>query len=235
MTVVLDLPKAWRALLLAVCAVVTFLAVPVGGSASALDGYRADLLCSEGKEAGWTVGSVMATGKLARLDVDLGKAGLFTLLVDGDAGRMRVLSQMLKGYAETSLEGDPHNWRDILRSASSMLLPQTLGMVSLLEKSSEELGREKLAGYEAAKSLHVFTLGFMGSFRDITVLVWEHPDVAPFPLKVQIVEDSRTRSGSAWLGNICAESVEGEKFSVPQGYTRFTSVLDLILYALAAF
>ena len=177
----------------------------------------------------------MTSGEQARLDVRLGKAGDFVLLVDGEARRMRVLSQKLKGYVETSIEGDAHNWRDLLTSASSMLVPQTLGMVSLTERSREELGREKLEGHDAIMSRHVFTLGFLGSYRDISVIVWESAVSAPFPIKAEVLEDSRTRGGAVWLGGIRPVPGAEEAFSVPEGFTRFTSVLDLILYALSEF
>ena len=177
----------------------------------------------------------MRSGELARLDVRLGKAGDFTLLVDMTGRKMSVLSQRLKAYVQTDIAGDAHSWRDLVRSASSVLLPQTFGMVFFQEKSCTELGREQVQGYEALKSRFVFTLGFMGSFRDITVDVWESASLLPFPLKAEIAEDGKTRGGSVWLEHIEAVCVEKEHFFIPEGFTRFTSVMDLILYALSAF
>ena len=176
----------------------------------------------------------MRSGELARLDVRLGKAGDFTLLVDMTGRKMSVLSQRLKAYVQTDIAGDAHSWRDLVRSASSVLLPQTFGMVFFQEKSCTELEREQVQGYEALKSRFVFTLGFMGSFREITVDVWDSKEFAPFPLKAEILEDARTRGGKAWLASIEAVREGKELFLLPEGYTRFTSVLDLILYALSA-
>ena len=171
----------------------------------------------------------------ARLDVRLGKAGYFTLLVDMQGGRMRVLSQKLKAYVETAVDGDAHSWLDLVRSASSVMLPQTLGMVSFQEQSCEEKGRELWNGVEAVKSRRVFRLCFMGSCRDITFDVWESRDIVPFPLKVEVIEDGRTRGGSVWLESIETVKSPEKEFLVPEGFTRFTSVLDLVLYALSAF
>jgi hypothetical protein len=108
-------------------------------------------------------------------------------------------------------------------------------MVSFQEQSSEEKGRELWNGIEAVKSRCVFKLGFMGSYRDITFDVWESRDIAPFPLKVEVIEDGRTRGGSVWLKGIEYVKIPEKDFLVPEDFTRFTSVLDLILYALSAF
>lgn len=225
--------SAFRTFLTACTAVLfacTLLAVPC--TAPAAD-FQADLLYSDSDTKPRKGGTAMAQGTQARLDVRLGKAGDFTLLVDREARRMRVLSQRLKGYVETTAEGPLDSWRDILRNASSVLMPQTLGMVSLAEKSSSALGRERLEGLEAEKSRHVFTLGFLGSFRDLTVVVWENARVSPFPLKAEVVEDERTESGAIWLGSI-KDAPASADFAVPAGFTRFTSILDLLLYALSA-
>ena len=179
-------------------------------------------------------GEAMVCGRHARLDVQLGKAGLFTLLVDGEAGKMQVLSQRLKGYVESRVEGEGRNWRELVRSASAVLMPQTLGMVSFEEKSYRELGRESVEGYEALKSRCVFSLGFMGSYRDITVDVWESEAFAPFPLKVAVLDDKSTQGGAAWLDAVQPLKEGRDAFLLPAGYTRFGSVLDLILYALSA-
>lgn len=176
-------------------------------------------------------GEAILAGSKARLDARLGKAGQFTLIVDRAAAKMQLLSHRLKGYVESKLDGSAQNWRDIVRSASSMLMPQTLGMVSFEEKSCIEQGRERLLGYEAVKSRCVFTLGFMGSFRTITMEVWESPAFAPFPLKVSVVGDKDTHGAEVWFEDIKPMKEEGD-FLPPEGYTRFSSVFDLILYVL---
>ena len=112
-----------------------------------------------------------------------------------------------------------------------MLMPQTLGMVSFEEKSCIEQGRELVQGYEAVKSRCVFTLGFMGSYRSITMEVWESPAFAPFPLKVSVIGDKNTHGAVVWFEGIKPLKEEVDFFP-PEGYTRFSSVLDLILYAI---
>jgi hypothetical protein len=176
-------------------------------------------------------GEAMLAGNKSRLDARLGKAGLFTLLVDRESGKMQLLSHRLKGCVESKLDENARNWRDIVRSVSSMLMPQTLGMVSFEEKSCIEQGRERVQGYEAVKSRCVFTLGFMGSFRTITMEVWESPVFAPFPLKVSVIGDRDTHGAVLWFEKV--QPVKEEvSFLPPEGYTRFSSVLDLILYAI---
>lgn len=225
----------FRAFLLAASVLVAVLLIPFSSYAAPYADFRAGLEYKDGKHPAQSCGSAAVSGELARLDVRLGKAGFFTLLIDMKSGRMQVLSQKLKAYVETSVDGDAHSWRELVRGASSVLLPQTLGMVSFQEKSCHEQGRELLNGFDSVKSRCVFKLGFMGSYRDITFDVWESRDIVPFPLKVEVIEDGRTRGGSVWLEGIERVKSPEEGFYVPESFTRFTSVLDLILYALSAF
>ena len=201
-------------------------------SDAAAQGLRAELRYQEEGKNVRVGGEAAVSGKKARLDSRLGKAGLFTLLVDREAGKMQVLSHRLKGYVETHLDGEARSWRDLVRSASAVLMPQTFGLVSFDEKSCKELGRERVEGYEAVKSHCVFTLGFMGAYRDIAMDVWEGPDFAPFPLKVVVIGDHKTRGAEIWFSGIQAMKGKGD-FHLPEGYTRFGSVLDLILFALS--
>ena len=226
---------SFRALFLAAVFLLAAFLMPFPANAASYADFRSALEYKDGKHPAKHCGAAAVSGELARLDVRLGKAGYFTLLVDMQGGRMRVLSQKLKAYVETSVDGDAHSWRDLVRSASSVMLPQTLGMVSFQEKSCEEQGRELWSGVEAVKSRCVFKLGFMGSYRDIMFDVWESRDIVPFPLKIEVIEDSRTRGGSVWLKGIETVKSPEKDFLVPEDFTRFTSVLDLILYALSAF
>ena len=173
----------------------------------------------------------MLAGNKARLDARLGKAGQFTLLVDREAGKMQLLSHRLKGYVQSKVDGGAQSWRDIVRSASAMFMPQTLGMVSFEEKLCIEQGREQVQGCEAVKSRCVFMLGFMGSYRTITMDVWENPAFAPFPLKVSVIGDKDTHGVEVWFENV-QPAKDDVSFLPPEGYTRFSSVLDLILYAI---
>lgn len=197
--------------------------------------FHADLVYEDEGRPARACGSAMTAGAFARFDVRLGKAGDFTLLVDMEGRMIRVLSQRLKAYVETKLEGDPRSWRDLVKSCSSILMPQTLGMVSLEEKDRRVLGREVVQGYTAERSRNVFRLGFLGSCRDITADVWESDVLVPFPLKVEILESRDTRRGSAYLIGITPSKGREEFFQVPEDFTRYSSVMDLILYALSAF
>ena len=176
-------------------------------------------------------GEAVLAGNKSRLDARLGKAGLFTLLVDRESGKMQLLSHRLKGYVESKVDGSAQNWRDLVRSVSSMLMPQTLGMVSFEEKLCIEQGREQVQGCEAVKSRCVFMLGFMGSYRTITMDVWESPAFAPLPLKVSVIGDKDTRGADVWFEGLKPLKEEVDFFP-PEEYTRFSSVLDLILYAI---
>jgi len=217
-----------------VLVLLAFLLTAFSAQAAPREDYRAVVKCQDGVRDAQSIGRVMTNGSHGRLDVRLGKAGDFSLLVDGEEKKLLVLSHRLKAYVESAVEGDALSWRGLVHSVSSVLLPQTLGLVSFQEKSCQELGRERVGRHEAEKSRCVFTLGFMGSYRDVTVDVWDSKAFVSFPLKVEVIEDERTRGGKAWLADIEPVREGKELFLLPEGYTRFTSVLDLILYALSA-
>jgi len=197
--------------------------------------FRAEVRCQNMKRQAELCGIARHSDGLARLDVRLGKAGEFVLLADMEAKNLRVFSQRLKAYVEFPIVGDPRSWRDIVKSASAVVMPQTLGMVSIEEKLHEELGCERVQGYRAEKSRSMFELSFMGSLRRVTLLSWDSEELAPFPLKIQIVPSQDTREGSVWLSDIVAERAPEQNFMLPEGAIRYTSIMDLILYALAAF
>ncbi len=220
-------------LLLAVLAAVLLWMTPAVAAPHA--DFHATLVYEDEGGPARACGFAMTAGSCARLDVRLGMAGEFTMLVDMEARMVRVLSQRLKAYVETELVGDPRNWRDLVRSCSAILLPQTLGMVSLEEKERKVLGSEVVQGYAAERSRNVFRLGFLGSYRNITVDVWESDILVPFPLKAEVLASRETRKGSAYLTDITPSKEGEELFCVPEGFTRYSSVLDLILYALSAF
>ena len=212
------------------CLMLAFLLAPLPAEAGG-DKLHAELWYQEEGKDARCGGEAILAGNKARLDARLGKAGQFTLFVDREAGKMQLLSHRLKGYVESKLEASAQNWHDIVRSVSAMLMPQTLGMVTFEEKSCIGQGRELVQGYDAIKSRCVFTLGFMGSYRTITIDIWESPAFTPFPLKVSVVGDKDTHGAVLWFEGI--KPVGGEvDFLPPEGYTRFSSVLDLILYAL---
>ena len=89
------LKRAARAL----CALCFGLAVCFSSSsaqAAAYADFRADVQYRlDGKNVK-NCGSVMSSGPFARMDLDLGSAGGFTLLIDTREHMLRVLSQRLK-------------------------------------------------------------------------------------------------------------------------------------------
>jgi hypothetical protein len=197
--------------------------------------FRAGIEYSDSGREARTCGTAAASGTRARMDVELGRVGVFTLLTDVESRQMYVLSQKLKAYVKVPVEGDPRSWRDLVASASSAIMPQSLGLVGIRETEREELGREQVQGYSAEKSRSVFEISFMGTVRQITVDVWENGLFAPFPLKVSVLESRNSREGSAWLTDIEAARTPDAELAVPEEFTRYTSVMDLLLFALTAF
>ena len=182
-----------------------------------------------------TCGTAMSSGDFARMDLDLGSAGAFTLLVDTREHMMRVLSRRLKAYVEIPVLGDPRDWRSLIKSAAAAVMPQSMGMISLQEKESSVIGRDNWQGYAVVKTRNVFEAGFMGNVRRFTVEVWEYDAFAPFPMRARAEETSATHGGVAALTNIVAEQAADSMFRIPEEFTRYSSVMDLFLYALTAF
>ena len=205
-----------------------------GWAASPYAGFRSAVAYSENGRDSGRCGTAMASDEHARLDVEFRKVGAFTLLVDAEERRLYVLSQKLKAYVSMELEGDARSWRDLVESASAAIMPQSLGLVSIKEIRREELGRRTVLGHAAEGSRSVFELMFMGVVRQFTVEAWDSGAVSPFPLKVSLPAGQEAQAGSAWLEDVASVRVPESEFMVPEHFTRYTSVMDLLLYALTA-
>jgi len=206
-----------------------------GEAASSSADFNAQIQYRVGEKPSHVCGTASSVQNFARMDVDLRKTGRLSILVDMRAGRMQAVAHTLKAYAEIPVTGDPRNWRDLLKSISSVLMPQSLGMVGLVEKETKYLGKASWQGFSARKSRVVFEASFMGKNRTFPLEVWESSVFAPFPLRIIAPETKETYGGSAWLSNIEATENSEQFFKVPEGYTRYPSVMDLFLYALTAF
>lgn len=220
-------------LLLGVC--LLLLAAAPSALAAAYADFRSDIeVRVDGRESR-TCGTAMSSGYSSRLDLNIGSAGQFTLLVDSREHMLRVLSQRLKAYVEIPVSGDSRDWRSLVKSAAAAVMPQSMGMITLQEKECVSLGKDNWQGYAVQKTRNVFEAGFMGSVHRFTFEVWENEAFAPFPMFARAEETSATHGGTAALVNIVAEQAADSMFRIPEGFTRYSSVLDLFLYALTAF
>ncbi len=220
-------------LLLGVC--VILLAVAPSAFAAAYADFRSDIEVRVDGRNSRTCGTAMSSGSNARLDLTIGTAGQFTVLVDSREHMLRVLSQRLKAYVEIPVSGDPRDWRSIVKSAAAAVMPQSMGMITLQEKECVPVGKDNWQGYSVQKTRNVFEAGFMGSVHRFTLEVWENEAFSPFPMFARAEETSATHGGTAALVNIVAEQAADSMFRIPEGFTRYTSVMDLFLYALTAF
>ena len=214
------------------CAVSGFLLWP--SVTLAYESFQADVLCAYGSRGEFVCGDVMARGDFARMDVTLNKVGEFSLLVDVESRKMRILSRKLKAYVEIFLDSTADNWRELLMSAASAVMPQSLGLVSLYEKDSQDLGKVRWQGVSVKRSRHDFEATFMGKSRRFTIETWEADKYQPFPVKAMLIGKGGDASGSARLAKVRNTGPRKEVFSLPEGYVRYTSIMDLLLYALTA-
>ena len=206
-----------------------------GAHAAAYADFRADVQFQREGKVVRSCGSAMSSGPYARMDIDLDKVGAFSFIVDTREHMLRVLSHRLKAYVEIPVSGDPRDWRALVKSAAAAVIPQSMGMISLQEKETVSLGRDNWQGYPVQKYRSVFDAGFMGSVHRFTLEVWENEAFAPFPMYASSAETSATPAASAWLTNIAAEQSSQSMFQIPESFTRYSSVMDLLLYALTAF
>ncbi len=197
--------------------------------------FSSDVLVKVGKKPASVYGTASAGGGRSRLDITTHNAGMFFLVVDAENKTMRVASERLKAYVEVPVAGDPQNWRDLLKSAAAVIAPQSLGMINIQESERKSRGRSILNGYSAERSSSVFDVTFMGRQQRFKVNVWENRFFAPFPMQVAVAETKDTWPGKASLVHVTADDHDPEYFEIPDGYTRYASVMELVLYALAHF
>ena len=197
--------------------------------------FQADVMFQTGKKAARPVGRAMSAGGLSRLDVRTAKAGDFSVIVDMGAMRMKVASHALKAYVEIPLQGRIDDWRDIVRCAAAYVLPQSMGMMDLREAQRRDKGAKTLRGYRVRHVASVFETVFMGMRRSFEIETWENDTFFPFPMQAASAETADTWGGRAWLAGITADDAPESAFSLPGSFTRFGSVMDLVLYALASF
>lgn len=202
-------------------------------SAAVRADFHADVFYQEGSKKTQPCGMVKASGHCVRLDVQLGKAGIFSLILDERAKRLSILSQSLKAYVDIPAAGDARDWRDLLKNASAAVMPQSMGLISAEEVERTELGRASWKGYAVKKSRSVFHFTFMGAVRRVVMEVWENEAFAPLPLKISVEETKDTYASSAWLDNITAGQSADTVFQVPEDFTHYTSVLDMLLYTIS--
>ena len=217
------------------CAALCLTFVPASAQADPEPQFSADVMAKIGKKPSHVCGTASASEGRARLDVETRHAGRFFLVVDAHQKSMRVASERLKAYVDIPVSGDPRNWRDLLKSAAAVVAPQSLGMINVTETARKKKGKTTLHGYAAQRSVSVFDVVFMGKTRRFEVEVWENPFFAPFPMQAACAETKETWPGKAWLTRVTADARDDGYYEVPEGYTRYASVMELVLYALANF
>lgn len=234
---------AWNPVGVVLAALVLAVAL-TSGIARAQSGslaYSARILFREGHSEPRQVGEVTASGPDIRLDADLGAPGVFHALLRSERKILYVVSDALKAYVEIPMQGDERNVADIAQRVAASVMPFGVPVLVIQTRDVQPRGNDNWQGYPAAKTAMRFMADFMGNSGSLNVVLWENPDFAPLPLRIQEVKTSGEVKSCAELTDIVllshadAAKEKGKAlFEPPAGYTRYVSVLDLLLYALAA-
>lgn len=217
-----------------------------GGTAFAKErssfAYTARVLLREGERPARPVGGVSAVDGRVRLDVDLGTPGVFHVLLRPDERNLYVVSDNLRAYVSIPLREGIHGLDTLAEDVAASVMPFGVPVLTLRVERGESLGAADWQGYAVERTAARFSTDFMGNATTTNVVLWENPDFSPLPLRVEEVR--KTKDGSVRpkdvveLADIAAASfsaaTRAELFEPPVGFTRYASLLDLLLYALAA-
>lgn len=213
-----------------------FLSVCLSTPSWAVPAYKATVLLSESGHPPRPCGKVAISDSKARIDVDLGGAGLFQALVRPDLKVMYVVAEDLKAYVQIPIHGDETDIRELIKRVAESLMPFGVPVLVIREDAREIMGKDLWQGYEVLRTKSRFVADFMGTVNSMYLIISENADFAPFPLRVQEIR-ALDRPGdirsSVDLIDIIPGSVSKAQFELPEGYARYSSVLDLLLYAIA--
>lgn len=233
-------PGAWLTLLLGVYLLLGVPALAVtGGEAPA--SYTARVLLREGERPARPVGGVSKGEGCLRLDVDLGAPGVFHVLLRPDDDVLYVVSDNLKAYVGVPLRTGGRSLDELAADVAASVMPFGVPILTLRVERGASPGQASWQGYAAERTRVRFVADFMGKATTLDAVVWENAAFAPLPLRVEEIrknEDGSECPGDAVeLADISPASFSGSEraalFEPPAGFTRYASLLDLLLYALA--
>lgn len=218
----------------AVFAFVVLFELPLFASTFAENPYSANLLLKEVGHTPKLCGKVMVAGSKARLDVDLGVPGVFRAILLADEKTLIVISDALKGYVTLPLTGNERDLRDVAIQAAHSIMPANVAVMEIQEGERKSIGTKNWQGWTASVSQSRFIVRSMSTESALSLEVWDNKALTPFPLRVVNMGGSEGKNGdSVELVSINQSFKPTEStFVIPDGYTRYTSVLNLLLYAI---
>lgn len=233
-------PGAVRAFLLGVCLLLGAPVLAASGQET-LAAHTARVLLREGARPARPVGGVTGAGGSLRLDVDLGDSGVFHVLLRPNRDNLYVVSDKLAAWVGVPLRPGARSLDELAADVVASAMPFGVPVLTLRVERGESLGRAEWQGYTAERTRVRFVAEFMGKGTTLDTVVWENAAFAPLPLRVE--EMRRARDGSVRPGDAVelddikpaslSESEREALFEPPSGFTRYGSILDLLLYALA--
>lgn len=214
--------------------------LPAGLAAGeGMPAWTADVLLRESGRQARICGAVAVSEQGARLDMDLGDPGVFRAVIDRGGKALYVMTARPGAFVKIALNGDESNIRDLALAVARAAMPFGSPALTLREEERRELGSGWWEGHPARRSRSRFVAEYMGKMSAWELDVWENEEFAPFPLRLvnpngngDSVELINIRS----VGNDERTDTQNSSgpFSVPDDYARYGSVLELLLFSLAA-
>ena len=226
-----------------ICAPLCFgvAAEPVSGVAQ----YTADLTYRSDRGEDFPIGSASLLRETesgayrVRLDFALGRAGMFSAILRPEEKALFVVSYGLSAYVTIPTQGNERSAADLLPSVAAAFMPFGVPALTIREEKREALPTASVDGLPCKRERILYMVTFMGDASDVALVEWNSSNL-PF-LRVRVDElrswdAPDSPRGTVLLKNIRSSGLDmgKELFEVPDGYTRYGSALNMLLYALAA-
>lgn len=219
-----------------------------GAAAEAVSGaaqYTAELTYRSDRGEDFPIGSASLLRETesgayrVRLDFALGRAGTFSAILRPEEKTLFVVSYGLSAYVTIPTRGDERAAADLLPSVAAAFMPFGVPALTIREEKREVLPTASVDGLPCKRERTLYRVTFMGDASDVALGEWNCSRLPFLPVRVDELrswDDPDSFRGAVLLKNIRSGGLDmgKELFEVPEGYTRYGSALNMLLYALAA-
>ena len=214
---------------------------PVSGAAQ----YVADLVYRSGQGKDIHIGSAFLLREAERgsyrirLDFEIERAGAFSALLMPEEKTLFVISYALSAYVAVPVQGDERFAGELVPSMAAAFMPFGVPALAIREEKRESLPAATHGKLLCTRHRVLYELMFMGDAFRAALTEWSSPAVPFLPVRVDELQDwdaPDSPRGSILLKSILSGELGlGEElFQMPEGFVRYGSALNMLLYALAA-